>query len=235
MATSIVVGGTKGIGSVLTSKFKTRGDNVYTVSRSKIKDSNHLSIDLSEFKSLISLKKIIQKIKGFSEIDFIVFTQRYRGQEDIDKEFNLMVKSTKYLIEDLSDLYSKSTSIVILGSPVGKFISMGQSQSYHITRAALEQLAKHYAVELGPKGVRVNCVMPGTIIKPENKEYFINNPERINKIKKITPLRRIGTSEDIADLILFLCSKKSSFITGQNIFIDGGMTLLWQESILEAK
>ena len=144
-----------------------------------------------------------------------------------------MLSSTGKIIDTLVPYFSDSASVVIIGSPIGKFVAAGQSQAYHITRAALEQLVKYYAVNLGPKGIRFNCIIPGTVLKPENREYFHKNNRRRKQIESITPLRRMGSSEDVADLVGFLCSDQSSFITGQCIYVDGGVTLLLQESLLQ--
>ena len=81
-------------------------------------------------------------------------------------------------------------------------------------------------------GVRVNCIQPSKLIKPENKKYFLKKKNTDRKIlEKITPFKRMGKSEDIANLTLFLTSDASSFITGTIIPVDGGLRLLSQESI----
>ena len=107
-----------------------------------------------------------------------------------------------------------------------------QNEIYHYTRSALEGLVKYYACTLGKMGVRVNCIQPSKLIKPENKKYFLKKKNTDRKIlEKITPLKRMGKSEDIANLTLFLTSDASSFITGTIIPVDGGLRLLSQESI----
>ena len=91
---------------------------------------------------------------------------------------------------------------------------------------------KYYAVNLGKYGIRSNSVMTGTIIKKENKKYFQENPEIISELIKKTPLKKIGKSDDIANLVMFLCSSKSSFISGQSITVDGGLSAIMHESLL---
>ena len=90
---------------------------------------------------------------------------------------------------------------------------------------------KYYAVNLGEKGIRCNCVLPNSVIKPENKDYFTKNNDVRRMIEQITPLKRMGTAKDIANTVDFLCSPKSSFITGQTIFVDGGISVRGQDSI----
>ena len=107
-----------------------------------------------------------------------------------------------------------------------------QNDVYHYTRGALEGLVKYYACSLGKKGVRINCIQPSKLLKPENKNFFLKKNNKDRKIlEKITPLGRMGTSEDIANLTSFLTSDYSTFITGVIIPVDGGLRLLSQESI----
>ena len=101
-----------------------------------------------------------------------------------------------------------------------------------MSRAAIEQLMKFMAVRLGPQGVRCNCILPTKIIKPENKKFY-NQEDNLSRniIEKITPLNRMGRAEDIANLVKFLTSDQSNFITGVTIPVDGGASLFSQESV----
>ncbi|MDO9153264.1 MAG: SDR family oxidoreductase [Paludibacter sp.] len=78
------------------------------------------------------------------------------------------------------------------------------------------------AKELGPKGIRVNALAPGTIATSFHDRF--NTPENRERMKGIYPLRREGDAEDIADLVLFLASADSDYLTGTNIDINGGMS-----------
>ena len=113
----------------------------------------------------------------------------------------------------------------------GKFVVNDQSASYHATRSALEGLTRYYSVHLGKTGIRCNCILPNTIIKPENINYFTKENEERKTLESITPLARMGNSNDISSLALFLCSPESSFISGQIISVDGGLSNRSQESI----
>ena len=226
MSISIVVGGTRGIGIVITDKLKSRGDTVYTVSRSSAGDGHHISVDL------LDIKRVELAFSSLGEIDTVrnlVFSQRYRGNGDFDSESTVMLKSTQVIIESLIPFFEESASIVVLGSVLGKFVGEELSLSYHISRAALEQLVRYYAVSLGAKGIRINCVVPGTVLKPEHSTFDKN---RITAdLEATVPLKRVGTAEDVAGAVAFFCSDRSSFITGQSIFVDGGVSLLSQESL----
>ena len=90
---------------------------------------------------------------------------------------------------------------------------------------------RHCAVYYGTKGIRFNSILPATLIKPENIDFFVDGNKVKEMIEKITPLGRMGEAVDVANLIEFLCSEKSSFITGNSFFLDGGVSLVGQETI----
>lgn len=218
--TTLIVGGTRGIGSVVKQMFLDRGDRVYTASRSVDSESNHFTIRLPD------ISELDKNIKP----NYLVFTHRYRGT-DWDDDFDVTVKSIDVVINALVDGFQSEASIVIMGSNAGQFVVDEQSASYHATRAALEGLVRYYAVKLGSLGIRCNCVLPNSVIKPENKDFFSKDNEVRKMINKITPLGRMGSAEDVAKLVEFLCSPSSKYITGQSIDIDGGLSVRGQESI----
>jgi NAD(P)-dependent dehydrogenase (short-subunit alcohol dehydrogenase family) len=223
---SIVVGGKTGIGKSIVEVLRSRGDQVYTFSRRKSKDENHTSIDLS---SKTSIKKI-EDLIGERLINNLIFCHRYRGVNK-KREYEITVEAVGEVIETLKDKFKKNSSIVLLGSSASNLIFDEQPVEYHTSRAALESLMRYYAERLGAKGIRCNCVLLGTLIKEENKNFFTEDNPVTKLIKEITPLNNIGHSIDIANLVEFLCSQKSSFISGQSINVDGGLTLVAQESI----
>ena len=225
--TSIIIGGTKGIGSVISKSLKKRGDLTFIISRNKLDNKNFFKCDINSKFELNILKKKI----GNKKIDNLIFSQRYRGAYP-EKDFELQLNATNKVIKILKKNLSKNSSIVILSSIATTTILHDQNEIYHYTRSALEGLVKYYACTLGKMGVRVNCIQPSKLIKPENKKYFLKKKNTDRKIlEKITPLKRMGKSEDIANLTLFLTSDASSFITGTIIPVDGGLRLLSQESI----
>ena len=93
---------------------------------------------------------------------------------------------------------------------------------YSASKAAVISLSQAMAAELGSAGIRVNCISPGVIDTKMNSNL---SAEDIQQLKLSTPLQRIGTAQDVANLVEFLLSDKSSFITGQNYIVDGGFLL----------
>lgn len=230
--TSIIIGGTKGIGSVITKKLKSRGDNIFVFSRNGNNKLKNLKLDLLD-------KGQIEKtfLKNFSKkkIDNLIFSHRYRGNNK-DEDFQISLHSVEQIIDLMKKKLSKSSSIIIINSIAVKTIVDDQPQRYHVIRGGLEQLTKYAAIKLGKNGTRVNSILVTKIIKPENKNFFLKKKNKVRKmIEKITPLGRMGTAEDVANLVDFLTNDKSNFITGLSIPIDGGTHLLSQESITKIK
>ncbi|KQV17315.1 3-oxoacyl-ACP reductase [Rhizobium sp. Root1203] len=110
-------------------------------------------------------------------------------------------------------------SIVNIGSGCNK-LGFPNLVDYTASKGGIEQFTKVAAIELGPHGIRVNCIAPGSVATERtNRE----SPDYGATWSKITPLRRVGTPEDIAGPVLFLTTEQSSFITGQTIWVDGGL------------
>lgn len=114
---------------------------------------------------------------------------------------------------------SASGSIVNIGSGANH-IPFPKLVDYCASKGGIEMLTKCAATELGPLGIRVNCVAPGAI---ENERTRIENPEYAKTWSAITPIRRCGTLQDVAQAVVFLSSPNASFISGQTLFVDGGL------------
>jgi len=93
-----------------------------------------------------------------------------------------------------------------------------------MTQAALIMMTQSYALELGPKGVRVNAIAPG-LIETALSEYYWKDETRRSLILKKQPIQRIGKPEDVAELALLLASDRGSYVTGQTFVVDGGFML----------
>ena len=113
----------------------------------------------------------------------------------------------------------RSGAIVNIGSGCNK-IPFPMLSSYSVSKAGIDMLTKAAAVELGPLGIRVNCVGPGAIDTDRTQR---ETADFAGKWARLTPLRRIGTPEDVAEAVEFLLSEKASFINGQTLWVDGGL------------
>jgi NAD(P)-dependent dehydrogenase (short-subunit alcohol dehydrogenase family) len=163
------------------------------------------------------------------QMDGLVFFQRFRDQgNEWEGELRTSLTLTKVVIEQAVPYFAGDglKSIVLISSIAARYISADMPCSYHVAKAGLCQMARYYACALGKHGIRVNAVCPGPFIKPENKAYYQSNCEETRRLTTASPLNRMGTCEDIANVILFLLSNGSSFVTGQSIMVDGGASLL---------
>jgi NAD(P)-dependent dehydrogenase (short-subunit alcohol dehydrogenase family) len=93
-----------------------------------------------------------------------------------------------------------------------------------MTKAALIMMTKSYALELGPKGVRVNAIAPG-LIQTALSEHYWKQPAQRSSVLEKQPIQRLGQPADVAELALLLASEKGSYITGQTLTVDGGFLL----------
>ena len=144
------------------------------------------------------------------------------SEEQWDSVMNVNLKATVFLTKKLMPLMENGGSIVNISSVSGLIVG-GNMLSYEASKAALIHITRSMAISLAPK-IRVNAVAPGNI----SAGFFddiSNKDEFINRSTKIIPLRRLGEGRDIGEIITFLISIKSSYITGQTIVVDGGLTL----------
>jgi NAD(P)-dependent dehydrogenase (short-subunit alcohol dehydrogenase family) len=110
----------------------------------------------------------------------------------------------------------------IAGAKVGIAFA---SEAYCAAKAGIVGLTRKLAKRLGPDNVRVNCIAPGVIKTPRLAYSGADVPEFAVRSQKMTPLQRLGTADEVAELVLFLASDQSSYITGQDIAIDGGLAI----------
>ncbi|MBN9520379.1 SDR family oxidoreductase [bacterium] len=237
---TIIVGGTKGVGRELALILAAEGQVVTAVGRTPGEfpafDSGGEVLgfagDVERPEALLSaLQGQVAKVGGLSSL---VFLQRYRGKDDPwAGELAVSMTGTKVLIDGLASAFAAGgdRSICVVTSSMSSFVARGQSLAYHTSKAALKQMARFYAVKLGPQGIRVNVVSPCTFVKPESAAYYGGQKELQAMYAKITPLGRMGTAADVAEAVAFLCGPKAAFITGQDLAVDGGLSLMLQDTL----
>jgi NAD(P)-dependent dehydrogenase (short-subunit alcohol dehydrogenase family) len=164
-----------------------------------------------------------------------VFFQRFRGTgDDWRGEFNVSLRATeKFINEFVKNVPAdyRDRSIVIVSSQADASIVLEQSLSYHVGKAGLSQMVRYYACKLGKQRIRVNGIKPNIVFKERAREFYEQNPELVSLFNEVVPLGRMGLPTDIADAVLFLSSEKSSYISGQVITVDGGLSVLENASL----
>ena len=239
MTHSLLIGGTKGLGRVVARQLAQRGDSVSVFGRSEIPFDDRSAgiidsykLDINDSRAVAEgLKEIIGK-RG--SLNYCVFLQRYRGKgDDWAGEIQTTMTATKSIVEIIVPYMATEgdNALVMVSSVFSKYVGEGQAASYHVAKAGLDQLMRFYALNLGPKGIRCNGITPFTFLKEESKSFYLENKKITDVYESIIPLRRMATTEDNANTIGYLCSSQASFLTGQNIVVDGGLSLVWPETL----
>jgi len=153
----------------------------------------------------------------------------YLNEERFRNDLSLNVESLMYIFHKLwkKKKVNKNASVVFISSVTANYIG-SESISYSMSKSALESMCRYLAVEFGPKNhIRINSVQLGYIVKDEFKEKFYSENNKDYKFwaQRIQPLRRVGHNKDVVDPIKFLLSDAASFMTGQVLVIDGGLSI----------
>ncbi|MCX7412429.1 MAG: SDR family oxidoreductase [Planctomycetia bacterium] len=234
MTHSIVIGGTRGIGRAVVRTFAAEGHHVTAMGRSSPPDADR-DQDGVTYQPIDVCDQAASAVvfESLPKVDNVVFLQRYRGATDAwDGEHETTLSATRRIIELLVARRDPPRSFVLMSSVASSCVAHNQPASYHVAKAGVDQLVRYFAVALGARGIRVNGVAPATTLKEESQDVFLGNAALLALYAQMIPLGRMGTSQDIADVVSFLCSDRASFVTGQILVVDGGMTLQCPESLV---
>lgn len=214
--TAIVTGGAQGIGKCICEEFKKYGANVAVID---IKENDYFVGDLADKNTLDSFANKV--IKDFGKVDFLINNAAPKmcgiedgSYEDFEYAQRVGVIAPFYLSKLFAKYFGKGASIINISSSRDRMSQPG-TESYTAAKGGISALTHALSVSFAGK-VRVNSVSPGWI-DTSYTEY--NGPDATQQ-----PVGRVGNPLDIANMVLYLCSDMSGFITGENICIDGGMT-----------
>ena len=237
---ALVVGGTRGIGRAVVRRFEDDGFRVSVVGRRLPGASDrsrrrvrHWSQDVRDHAALPAL--VEQIVDAAGPLDRLVCLQRFRGEGDSwVGEIETSLTATRALIDAVTSRFAGrgDRSIVAVSSVADRYVASEQPLSYHVGKAGLTQLLRYYGVTLGRLGIRVNGVASGTIVKAESRRFYREQTALRRLYEGMIPLGRMGQAEEIAAVVSFLGGREASFITGQTVVVDGGVSLQWHESLV---
>ena len=224
----LITGTSSGIGNTIAKNLLKKKLNVCGVSRSKNhifhNNFHHIQGDIAQIDFIEKIfeffKKKKIKLEGLVNNAGINIPNKFDkiSRQDYDKVLEINIKSPFFLTQKMIPLFNKEASIVNISS--FSSISGGPySSHYAISKSGIETLTKNLSIFFGKKKIRVNAISPG-LIRTRLAKNFKKHPY-FNRIL----LNRIGETKEIADVVEFLLSEKSSYINGQVLNVDGGMFL----------
>ena len=239
MKTALITGASGGIGAGIAKELAAMGYTLaitYNKNSAKAEElcrqlgnARALQCDISSFASVEKLYTDV--INAFGHIDLVVNNAgtaytgllQYMKEEEIlhiiNTDLNGVIFSTRFAARAM---VKKHCGNIINISSVWGVAGASCEAVYSAAKGGVIAFTKAMAKELAPSGIRVNCISPGVIKTPMLDCY---TEEDLQALAEETPLERIGTPEDVAKAVAFLASDNSSFITGQNIVVDGGFIL----------
>lgn len=235
----LITGAANGIGFELFSHLSSMGYKIYVIDKDakklkelseKYPNHNFYACDLSKVQETISVLDLIKQDSDNS-IDILINNAAIIKRKNFleltyqewEAHININLNACFYISQFVGKIMAerKSGNIINISSISSFFFDFNRPQlPYSATKAALDVMTKNLALELGKYGIRVNSIQPGFIECGMSK----NLPERVALLER-TPLKRLGSADDIMSCVEYLVNTKSSFITGQTIAIDGGYSL----------
>ncbi|MBL0713899.1 MAG: SDR family oxidoreductase [Desulfosarcina sp.] len=242
---AIVTGGAGGIGEALAMGLGIQGATVVVSSRNQEaiekvaqeiteasgNEAIAVACDVTDETSMQNLVDTV--VKKYGRLDILVNAMGMNikraaldyPMEDWDKLFEVNVKGTMIACKFAARAMKaqKGGAIVNLSSVRGIRGYTGGNTGYCATKGAVELITRALALEWAPYNIRVNALGPALVITPGTR-HIAENPELAKKYAAAIPLGRIGKPEDMAGAVLFLVSEAAGFVTGQTIYVDGGLT-----------
>ena len=257
MKVSIVTGSSQGIGQAIAARLAQDGINIAIDYRThaegaaetlrQVEAAGAKGVTVKADLSLVAeINHLVeQTVATFGRIDILVnnagiekrndYWQVSESEYDAVMDVNLkgVFFATQQVVRHLQA--EKRPGKIINISSVHEELPFPHFTSYCMSKGGLKMMTRNLAIELAPFGITVNSVAPGAIQTPINETALfldgnlLNNPAELNSLLANIPLKRLGQPRDVAEVVAFLASDKSDYITGTTIFVDGGLLWNYQE------
>ena len=237
---SLVTGGTSGIGLAAANALAKEGAHVYITGRRERelatavreigRSATGVRGDVSNAQDIDRLFAQIRDEKGRLDVLFAnAGVARYAALGNITEElydsiFNVNVKGVLFTVQKALPLMPDGGSIILNASVVGSK-GLSSNSVYSATKASIRSFARTWTTDLKHRGIRVNAISPGTIDTPGLSDLLASaeaGEQRRKMVASAIPLGRFGRPDEVARAVVFLASDESSYITGSEIFVDGG-------------
>ena len=243
---AVVIGGSGGIGEIMAAGLAGQGAKVAVCGRNMAKletitktiqsetksEATAFQVDITNKESVARLAE--QVLAKFKTVDILVNSQGLNIKReavgfptgDWDQMFDVNVKRTMLACSEFGKVMveKKSGKVINLSSVRGVRATLwGGNEGYCATKGAVDMITRSLASEWAPYNINVNAIAP-LLIRTELAKATLSSPEKLQKYVANVPFKRIGEPEDLVGLCIFLASPASDFITGQIIYLDGGLT-----------
>ncbi|WP_297801568.1 SDR family oxidoreductase [uncultured Brevundimonas sp.] len=246
---AVITGSSKGIGKAIAERLAEHGAKVVISSR-KAEPCEEVAVAINQkygegraiaipanIASKDDLQRLVDDTRAtWGKIDILVCnaaTNPYAGpmagisDDQFSKILQNNVVSNHWLIQMVApEMLERNDGAILVISSIGGLRGNAVIGAYNISKAADMQLVRNLAVEYGPSNVRVNCIAPG-LVKTDFARYLWETPEILKTVTEPAPMKRIGLPDEIAGTAVYLCSPASSYVTGQTLVVDGGLTIAW--------
>jgi NAD(P)-dependent dehydrogenase (short-subunit alcohol dehydrogenase family) len=233
---AVVTGGSSGIGLGIAGHFAEEGARVFIVGRRQSQldqavasiggDAAAIQGDISNLADLDRIYATVEPQAGHIDVLAVnagVYEFGKLGEiteEQFDRTFNTDVRGVLFTVQKALPLLSKGSSVILTGSMVS-IKGFASCSVYNASKAAVRSFARTWIVDLKGRGIRVNVLSPGYTDTP-GLAHFVTEQEKTEMVASV-PLGRIGTPEDLGRAAVFLACDDSAYITGIELFVDGGV------------
>ncbi|NJR51820.1 MAG: glucose 1-dehydrogenase [Leptolyngbyaceae cyanobacterium CSU_1_3] len=251
---ALITGASSGIGQAIAIRLAQEGCNIainYRKSAEEAEDTEEIALqkacgqvdecgvkslliqgDVSKEEDIINL--VNTTIDTFGSLDILINNAGVQTEcpsheiatEEFDRVLSINLRGAFLCArETIKHLVSRNQPGTIINiSSVHEIIPRPLYLSYSISKGGMENMTKTLALEYANRGIRVNAIAPGATVTPINEEW-VEDPQKKAVVESHIPMARAGTAEEMAAAVAFLASEEAAYITGQTLFVDGGLTL----------